>query len=128
MAKAISKILPKKTGLKVNGSLWMECDGKHFFGPGPVELLKNIEETGSINKAAKKMKMSYKKAWELIHTLNEQTAKPVVILQSGGENGGGSVITEEAIELIRHHDEMRKRFKIFLENETKYLRKPVSNL
>jgi molybdate transport system regulatory protein len=40
-----------------------------------VDLLNNIEETGSINKAAKQMKMSYKKALDLIHTLNEQAAR-----------------------------------------------------
>jgi molybdate transport system regulatory protein len=122
MAKKVTNILSKKSGIKVNGSLWIECNGTCFFGPGPVELLKNIDETGSINKAAKKMKMSYKKAWELIHTLNEQTPKPVVILQSGGENGGGSIITEEAKELIKYHGNLRERFKTFLISETAKLK------
>ena len=56
-----------------------------------------IAETGSISKAARHMGMSYKKAWEMIDSLNKQTAKPVVIVQTGGEKGGGSVITEEAL-------------------------------
>jgi molybdate transport system regulatory protein len=123
MAKTIKTILKKKGNFKVNGSLWLECDTTCFFGPGPVELLKNIDETGSINKAAMKMKMSYKKALDLIHTLNEQAANPVVVAQTGGDNGGGSVITNEAKELIKYHMGLRKRFKTFLETETKKLAK-----
>ncbi len=123
MEKKTKNIFKKKATFKVNGSLWMECDKQCFFGPGPVELLKNIDETGSINKAAMKMKMSYKKALELIKTLNKQTTKPVVLMQSGGDNGGGSIITAEAKELIQYHIGMRKRFKTFLEKETKNLSK-----
>jgi molybdate transport system regulatory protein len=127
MAKALKTILKKKGNFKVNGSLWIECNAKCFFGPGPVELLKNIDETGSINKAAMKMKMSYKKALELIRNLNEQAASPVVITQSGGDKGGGSVITDEARELIAYHIRLRNRFKKFLETETKNLSKAKIN-
>ncbi len=123
MAKAIKTILKKKGHFKVNGSLWLECDAQCFLGPGPVALLQLIEETGSINKAAMQMKMSYKKALHLIHTLNEQAASPMVIAQVGGDKGGGSSITEEAKELIRYHVGLRKRFKTFLEAETKKLAK-----
>lgn len=77
----------KNTDYKVTGSLWIACEGERFFGPGRVELLQKIEETGSINKAAKQMHMSYKKAWEMINALNAQAAKPFVITQAGGEKG-----------------------------------------
>jgi molybdate transport system regulatory protein len=123
MAKAIKTILKKRGNFKVNGSLWLECDTQCFFGPGPVALLQLIEETGSINKAAMKMKMSYKKALDLIHTLNEQAANPMVVAQVGGDKGGGSIITDEAKELIKYHIGLRKRFKTFLEAETKRLAK-----
>lgn len=118
MAKTISQIFRSKSTFKVNGSLWLECDDIRFFGPGPVELLERIRDTGSINQAAREMKMSYKKAWEIIHTLNEQVLRPVVIKKSGGEKGGGSLITDEAVQLIKYHYSLRERFKKFLENET----------
>jgi len=121
MAKTTNQMLRNKPALKVNGSLWIECENIRFFGPGPVELLERIRDTGSINQAAREMKMSYKKAWEIIHVLNEQTVRPVVIMKSGGEKGGGSLITDEAIQLIKYHSSLRKRFKTFLEKETKRL-------
>lgn len=115
----IKPAFKKASDYKVAGSLWIECDGERFFGPGRVELLERIDETGSINKAAKQMGMSYKKAWEMINAMNSQAAKPFVITQTGGENGGGSVITNEAKELIAYHKQLRQRFFYFLEKETK---------
>jgi molybdate transport system regulatory protein len=122
MTKPVQVILLKNAQLKVNGSLWLESASGHFLGPGPVELLERIAETGSISAAAKEMKMSYKKAWELVTTLNAQTTAPVVIPQTGGEKGGGSTITPEAIELIKYHRLLRKRFTAFLNAETKRLK------
>lgn len=120
MEKQIKDILTNGL-LKVNGSLWLEGNGKRFFGPGPVELLQLISETGSINQAARKMHMSYKKAWELINNLNGMSARPLVITSTGGENGGGSTISEEARQLIAYHKVLRERFSRFLEEETKRL-------
>ena len=124
MAKAaVKSILKNKSALKVNGKLWIETKGEKFFGPGPVELLEKIEATGSLNKAAKEMKMSYKKAWKIVKTLNATGAKPFVVMQSGGEEGGGSSITEEAKKMISYHSAMRKRFEAFLLKETTLLKK-----
>jgi molybdate transport system regulatory protein len=122
MSESIKNILKNNADIKVNGSLWFETVDGHFFGPGPVELLERIEATGSISAAAKEMKMSYKKAWELVNALNTQTTNPVVIPQAGGEKGGGSTITEEAIEMIKYHRLLRQRFAAFLENETQNLK------
>src|SRR5262245_22857667 len=105
----------------VNGSLWLEGDGTRFFGPGPVELLKHIDETGSINQAARKMGMSYKKAWEIVNRLNTTTAHPLVVTATGGEKGGGSSISEEAKELIEYYQKLRERFKKFLQQESERL-------
>lgn len=122
MSKPVKDILKHEPGIKVSGSLWLEADGKHFFGPGPVELLERIAETGSISEAAKGMNMSYKKAWELVNSLNAHTAAPVVIPRTGGEKGGGSTITHEAMELINYHRLLRQRFVAFLAEETEKLK------
>ncbi|MCW3117029.1 MAG: putative transcriptional regulator, ModE family [Chitinophagaceae bacterium] len=118
MPKSIKRILKKNKKISVNGSLWIECDGHRFFGPGPLELLERIGKTGSINQAAREMHMSYKKSWEIITTLNEQSLQPLVITQTGGPKGGGSVISDEAKELIDRYRLLRERFKKFLEKET----------
>lgn len=106
---------------RVNGSLWLEGDGTRFFGPGPVELLQLIEETGSINQAAKKMGMSYKKAWEIVSRLNDKVGSPMVITATGGEKGGGSSLSEEAKQIIEWYILLRERFAKFIEQETSKL-------
>jgi molybdate transport system regulatory protein len=123
MPVSVKPLLKTTSSYKVAGSLWIECEHERFFGPGRVELLEHIAETGSISKAAQKMGMSYKKAWEMINKLNMQTVRPVVTLQSGGIKGGGTILTEEAWELIKYHRHLRKRFAAFLEKETKQLKK-----
>lgn len=103
--------------MKLKGRIWIEESDK-FIGIGRVELLELIEETGSINKAAQTMNMSYKKAWGLVSSMNEQSSKPLVITQTGGEKGGGATITDEAKRLILAYKEIQERFKKFLNEET----------
>ncbi|MEO6722122.1 MAG: LysR family transcriptional regulator [Ferruginibacter sp.] len=117
-SSSVKSLFVKEFTYKVTGSLWIDCNGERFFGPGRVELLERIEETGSINKAAKLMGMSYKKAWEMISALNNQATKPFVVTQTGGQKGGGSVITAEAKELLYYHRQLRQRFQDFLKKET----------
>ena len=118
MSKPIKNILRKGAAFKVNGSLWIECDGQRFFGPGPVELLELIAVTGSISQAAKKMNMSYKKAWEIITRLNKNATSPLVLTSQGGEHGGGSSVSEEAKEMIVFYRQLRENFLQFLEKQT----------
>jgi len=119
MAKSITHLLNNEFEFTVTGSLWIECNGERFLGKGRVELLEHIADTGSISKATKKMGMSYKKAWQMISSLNQQTRKPVVVVHTGGEKGGGSILTEEAHQLIKYHRLLRERFAAFLKTETK---------
>lgn len=120
MAQRPSEIL-KKADYKVNGRLWIEGDGQRFFGPGPVELLEHIHETGSINQAAKRMGLSYTKAWTLVSNMNAMAEHPFVITNTGGEKGGGSSVSPEALQMIEYHRQLRERFRLFLEKETRNL-------
>jgi|SRR5665213_2989376 len=77
------------------------------LGPGKVELLELVEKTGSITKAAKKMDMSYMRAWTLIRMMNGCFKEPVVLAARGGKIGGGARLTatgKAALELYRQMD------------------------
>ena len=63
------------------------------LGPGKADLLKVINETGSLADAAKRMGMSYMRAWNLIKTMNACFKKPLIELRRGGKTGGGTVLT-----------------------------------
>ncbi len=72
-----------------------------MMGPGKAELLERIDRTGSIAAAGREMGMSYKRAWELIGTLNAMFQSPVVSSTRGGPGGGGAVLTEMGREVLR---------------------------
>lgn len=65
-----------------------------LLGPGKADLLQNIDETGSIAAAGRRMGMSYKRAWYLIDTMNTYFPEPVVISTKGGAKGGGAALTD----------------------------------
>ncbi len=66
--------------------------GEIALGPGKIRLLELLERTGSIVKAAKRMDMSYMRAWVLIRTMNKCFRKPLVITERGGKSGGGGAV------------------------------------
>jgi len=65
-----------------------------MLGPGKAELLERITRTGSIAAAGREMGMSYKRAWQLVDTMNAMFRAPLVESTRGGAKGGGAVVTE----------------------------------
>ena len=70
------------------------CGEDIALGPGKVDLLALIDETGSIREAAERMGMSYMRAWTLIKTMNACFQEPLVVASRGGKVGGGAALTE----------------------------------
>lgn len=100
---------------------WIEIDGKKFFGPGPARLLELIESEGSIAKAAKKMNMSYKKAWDLISDLNTRGKAPYVVSRKGGESGGGAELTETGKKVLAKYHELAEKVNSMIATENEIL-------
>jgi molybdate transport system regulatory protein len=64
------------------------------MGPGKADLLEAIAATGSISASAKRLGMSYRRAWLLVDTMNRCFREPVVASATGGAGGGGAVVTD----------------------------------
>lgn len=63
------------------------------IGPGKIALLEEIERSGSLSKAARTLKMSYRRGWLLLEDLNRTLGQPVTTASVGGAGGGGAHIT-----------------------------------
>ncbi|MEX0884537.1 MAG: ModE family transcriptional regulator [Cyclobacteriaceae bacterium] len=100
---------------------WITLDGDKFFGPGRVQLLVLIQSEGSLSKAAQKMGMSYKKAWDMVNDLNSRGSQPYVILKKGGEKGGGAEITTHAERLILKFKELSEKLEKMVAEEAEFL-------
>lgn len=70
------------------------------IGPGKIALLEAIGREGSISAAGRALGMSYKRAWDLVDSLNRLAGVSVVEATSGGVRGGGARLTEAGCEII----------------------------
>ena len=92
--------------LEIKFKVWIEKDGEVVFSSAREQLLKEIEREGSINKAAKKIGISYKKAWLLIKHMEERLGYPILEKKRGGVAGGGSKLTEAGKELLENYEKV----------------------
>ena len=104
---------------KIKSRIWIEADNNILLGEGRVALLEAIDELGSLSKAAKSLKMSYKKAWSLVDALNSRAQKPVITTSIGGKGGGGAKLTPYGRALVRAFNSINKNCWKFLDKEMK---------
>lgn len=79
------------------------------IGPGKADLLEAIERNGSISAGARHLGMSYKRAWDLVDTMNKCFREPLVATATGGSHGGGAQITEFGYEVLRRYREIEAK-------------------
>lgn len=70
------------------------------LGPGKIDLLEAIQQTGSISQAAKEIQLSYKRAWDMVDTMNHCFKEALVISTTGGKGGGGAQLTSLGNQMI----------------------------
>jgi molybdate transport system regulatory protein len=93
-----------KLGLR--SSYWVvDEDGNIIIGRGRAEILKNIEKTGSINQAAKVMKMSYKGVWSKIKATEKHLNQNIV----HADRQKGTRLTRQGKELLEQYQELEKK-------------------
>ena len=87
-------------GMKRNANIRLHLkfsltgEGKgEFFGPGVLELLGYVRETGSIQQAARKMGLSYVKALKILKQSEEGFGRPFLSRRKGGAERGKSELT-----------------------------------
>ena len=71
-------------------------ENKSAFGPGIAKLCLGVREMGSLNAAAKGMRMAYSKAWRIIK--ETEAALEIQLLNRDGAHG--SSLTDEGNKLL----------------------------
>jgi molybdate transport system regulatory protein len=86
--------------LKLRSSQWIVDENNNIIlGKGRMEILENIEKTGSMNQAAKQMKMSYKAVWSKIKATEKNLKAKIV----HADRKHGTRLSREGKELIRKY-------------------------
>jgi len=76
------------------------------LGPGKADLLEGVRDTGSIAAAGRRMRMSYKRAWQLVDELNGLFDQPLVAASKGGTHGGGAELTRRGKDVLARYRRM----------------------
>lgn len=82
------------------------CGRDIALGPGKVSLLRLVRDTRSISEAARRMEMSYMRAWSLIQTMNRCFSESVLTTTRGGRDRGGAVLTETGERLLALYEQL----------------------
>jgi molybdate transport system regulatory protein len=88
--------------------IWVDKDGQEIIGPGIYNILKTLEETGSIASAARKLGYSYKFIWTYIKKLEDVLGVPLVESRRGGKERGVTELTEVGKLLLSYYESMNR--------------------
>ena len=92
--------------LKLRSSYWIVDEaGNIIIGKGRAEILENIEKTGSINQAARIMKMSYKGVWSKIKATEKHLNQKIV----HADRKEGSRLTPQGKKLLGQYKQLEKK-------------------
>ena len=78
----------------------LKSGGKSLMGEGRARLLRQINTTGSLVKAAKQKGMYYRHAWGIVHRMEELCGQKIVRSIRGGAERGQSVLTQAGETLL----------------------------
>jgi molybdate transport system regulatory protein len=81
----------------------IDFDRDEAIGPGKIALLERIALTGSLSQSARDLKMSYRRAWELLESVNTAFVGKAALTSRGGRGGGGAQLTQFGRELIKSY-------------------------
>ena len=97
------------------------------FGPGKVDLLEAIERAGSISAGARELGLSYRRAWDLVDTMNHCFKHPLVARVKGGKGGGGAQLTVEGRKLLDLYRTMETKAVKAINPEWKTIQKSLKS-
>jgi molybdate transport system regulatory protein len=92
------------TQLKLRSAQWIVDEHNNIIiGKGRADILENIQRTGSINQAAKVMKMSYKAVWSKIKATEKHLKMEIV----HADRKEGSRLSREGKELLENYRRLK---------------------
>ena len=99
---------------QLRGRIWIDTDGPAMTEAG-ADLLEQIEVSGSLSEAARKLRFSYRRAWMLLDAMNHRWPEPLVKLSTGGKGGGGAKLTPPGRRVLSAYRDLQIRFEHFLD-------------
>jgi molybdate transport system regulatory protein len=122
----------KKQAFRCKPRIRIMAGNSIALGPGKIDLLEAIQQKGSISQAAKAINLSYRRAWDMVDTMNHCFKAPLVSSSTGGKGGGGAQLTSLGNEVILLYRSMESTAEKSTQSDwkaiKKYLKKPPDSI
>ncbi len=109
--------LSKRKQIQPRVKVWLEMDDQYVFGFGISEILKAVQESGSMKAASELLGKSYRHVWARVKKAEQALGKPLVDTRVGGKGVSRSSLTELAGQLVSEYDALRRRMLKVVEQE-----------
>ena len=87
-------------GPRVRAKVWVEHGDAVLLSDWRVALLEAVDKTGSLAAAAAQLDVPYRTAWHKVKEIEERLGVRLLRTESGGADGGGSSLTDDARDLV----------------------------
>ncbi len=113
----------------LNYSVWLEARRESIvISAEGLKLLDEIRQEGSIVTAARKMGISYRKAWGLLKEVENLIGFPLVEKHRGGAAGGKTTLTTEGSELVSAYDELNSDIDVAMKGIAKKFFRKINRM
>ena len=100
--------------------MWLETIEKDRIIDGEgFELLLDLDRTGSLTTTARNLGMSYRKAWGMLHYVEQHLGFNLTEKRRGGASGGRTVLSEKGRQLVRAYNSLRHETDIAMKSIAK---------
>jgi len=110
-----NRITTTTTTAGLRGRLWVEIGSAVGLTEAGADLLEQIDVTGSLSEAARRLGFSYRRAWVLLDSMNRCWPRPLVDTQIGGRRGGGAHLTEAGQAVVRAYRDLQVQLEHLLD-------------
>jgi molybdate transport system regulatory protein len=101
---------------QIRCKVWFEVDGEALIGNGRERLLMAIDKHGSLNAAAKKLGLAYRKAWAQVQEMERIAPFPLFIRRTGGNSGGSTELTPQAKTLLDQFQQVGQEIRVTVDD------------
>ncbi len=105
-----TKFESKLDNIRLHYKMWMEdLAGAGILGDGKWQMLKLIEEKGSMKAACDELGYTYRRTWGNLKKIEGFFGFPLLEKHRGGADGGNTQLTPEGKRLVAAFDQFHSR-------------------